>query len=87
MTVTRFFSLFICIVLVFSQDVRADDFSSKFEKLNRVWIGAEYWANPLQDWRLKNDRLECAVSGGNRNIFLLTHHAGTDKKKSYQKKI
>ena len=25
---------------------------------DRVWIGPEYWANPLQDWQLANGRIE-----------------------------
>ena len=87
MTVSRFLLLVLFVLIASSPNVRADDFSSKFEKLDRVWIGAEYWANPLQDWRLKNNRLECAVSGGNRNIFLLTHHAAAGKRKSYEMSV
>ena len=45
---------------------------------NRVWIGPEYWANPMEDWRIENGRLECVRGGNNRNIHLLTH----DTKKS-----
>ena len=41
--------------------------------ISRIWIGAEYWANPLQDWQLNNGRMECVVSGGERNVYLLTH--------------
>ena len=37
----------------------------------RVWLGAEYWANPLQDWRKVGDRIECHVAGGDRNVFWL----------------
>lgn len=40
---------------------------------NRVWIGAEYWANPMEDWRIENGRLECVRGGNNRNIHLITH--------------
>ena len=40
---------------------------------NRVWIGPEYWANPMEDWRIENGRLECVRGGINRNIHLLTH--------------
>jgi len=41
--------------------------------VERTWIGPEYWTNPLQDWQLNNGRIECIISGGNRNVFLLTH--------------
>lgn len=27
--------------------------------LERVWVGPEYYANRLQDWRVRNGRLEC----------------------------
>ncbi len=41
--------------------------------LSRPWLGPDYWANPLQDWRIRNGRMECHVAGGDRNVFLLTH--------------
>ncbi len=49
------------------------EFRSDFSSHDRVWIGPQYWANPLQDWRLHDGRVEAAASGGNRNLFLLTH--------------
>jgi hypothetical protein len=42
----------------------------------RVWIGPEYWANRLQDWRLSGGRIECVTSGSDRNIHLLTRQVG-----------
>ncbi len=39
---------------------------------DRPWAGADYWANPLQDWRLLGRRLECHSAGGDRNVALLT---------------
>ena len=39
---------------------------------NRAWPGPEYWANPLQDWRVREGRLECFSAGGDRNVALLT---------------
>jgi len=39
---------------------------------SRPWAGADYWANPLQDWAVRNGRLENIASGGDRNVFLLT---------------
>lgn len=83
----RFFVTLLCSFVVSVGLAEAEEFSSKFEKLDRVWVGPEYWANPLQDWQVKNGRLECAVSGGNRNIFLLTHHAGSEEKKSYEMSV
>ena len=40
--------------------------------VERPWVGPEYWSNPLQDWRVRQGRLECFVSGADRNVFLLT---------------
>jgi len=53
------------------------DFSSDWHGVpDRVWAGPEYWSNPLQDWRVSGGRLECAGSGGDRNVFLLTREIG-----------
>jgi len=46
---------------------------------SRVWIGNEYWANPLQDWQLNNGQIECITSGGYRNVYLLTNEIGSQK--------
>lgn len=43
----------------------------------RTWIGPEYWANPLQDWQVKNGKLECLVSKKNRNVHVLTKKLDT----------
>ena len=40
---------------------------------NRIWIGGEYWANPMEDWRLVDGAVECQSAGGNRNLHLLTY--------------
>ena len=57
----------------------AAEFQSAFPvHTERTWIGPEYWANPLQDWRIAHGRLECAVSGMNRNVNLLTHQLGSE---------
>ncbi len=45
----------------------------------RVWIGNEYWTNPMEDWRLHNGSMECTVSGGYRNVYLLTREIGHKK--------
>ena len=51
-----------------------NEFTGKLPNdINRTWIGPEYWANPLQDWQLNDGQMECVVSGGFRNVFLLTH--------------
>ena len=41
---------------------------------DRIWLGAAYWANPMEHWRIRDGAAECTVGGGRRNIQLLTHH-------------
>jgi alkaline phosphatase D len=46
------------------------------ESPDRIWLGAECWANPLQDWRIANGRIECAHAAPDRNVHALTCHLG-----------
>lgn len=39
---------------------------------DRVWLGGEYWANPMEDWRVVNGATECISTGGNRSVHSLT---------------
>ncbi len=48
---------------------------------DQVWLGPDYWANPLQDWRLRAGRIECHVSGGDRNVYLLTRELSSRAQK------
>ncbi len=49
----------------------AAEFRSAWD-VDRVWLGAEYWANPLQDWRVAGGRIECVNAAPDRNVHLLT---------------
>ena len=40
---------------------------------DRVWLDARIWANPMEDWRIKDGAAECQTTGGNRNLHLITH--------------
>ena len=40
---------------------------------DRVWLGGEFWANPMEDWRIADGAAECLSLGGNRSIHSLTH--------------
>ncbi len=50
--------------------------------VERTWVGPEYWANRLQDWRVSNGRLEC-TQGSNekpvRTVHLLTRRLSDGK--------
>ncbi|MCB1207566.1 MAG: alkaline phosphatase D family protein [Verrucomicrobiae bacterium] len=38
---------------------------------NRVFLGGEFWANPMEDWQVRDGWAECLVSSGNRSIHSL----------------
>lgn len=74
---------FVFLVLAFFTSCNNRDvpiFESQLPTDNeRIWIGPEYWANPLQDWQLKNGQIECITSGGFRSIYLLTRELGSQE--------
>lgn len=57
-------------------------FQSVWHKTHdRVFLGGDYWANPMEDWRIVDGYAECQTTGGFRNIQLLTHQlTGRDGK-------
>ncbi len=67
----------VCLVFLLSIGLMSQTAGSNFKSdfpptIQRVWIGPEYWTNPMQDWRINNGRLECIYNGQNRNVQLLT---------------
>lgn len=42
----------------------------------RTWIGPEYWANPLQNWRMEDGEVIAQAAAG-RTLHLLTHQVET----------
>lgn len=47
---------------------------------DRVWLGEQFWANPMENWKIVDGAAECQSFGANRNIHLITHElANTDK--------
>lgn len=47
-------------------------FRSDVPDVIRPWIGAAYWSNPMQDWQIRDGRIECLTTDSNRNVALLT---------------
>ena len=67
-----------CLPVAFCAFVFATELAAQFkapwaESPDRRWVGAEFWANPLEDWRIHGGRLECVRGGANRNVHVLTH--------------
>lgn len=78
----KFFILFIflCFISGCGNFSDSTEFKSGWhESLQRIWVGPEYWANRLQDWRVTEGRLECIMPGTNRNVHLLTRDLGARK--------
>ena len=76
--------VFVIFILAFlccpSATITAGQFRSAWPKsIERIWIGPEYWSNRLQDWRIRQGRLECVISGHDRNVHLLTRQLGKQK--------
>ena len=40
---------------------------------DRVFLGGDCWANPMEDWTVVDGAAQCSSFGGNRNVHLLTH--------------
>lgn len=40
------------------------------------WAGPECWGNRLQDWRIRNGKLECIIEGTHRTLHCLTAQLG-----------
>ena len=69
------FLLIMSSMLINCSDSDKEDhsFKSNFETSeSRIWVGSDFWANPLQDWQVINGSLECLVSKKNRNVHILT---------------
>ncbi len=75
---SRILPVLVVIILISScqKNLETKAFHSYWEFLpDRYWIGPEYWANRLQDWQLKNGRLECINTKlPKRTLHLLPRH-------------
>ncbi|MGB1259084.1 MAG: alkaline phosphatase D family protein [Akkermansiaceae bacterium] len=49
-------------------------FNNNWNVGNRPWIGAGFWANRLQDWRVSQNRAECTLGSRDRRTL---HRVGT----------
>jgi len=74
---SRSFHILACVILFLTvltnHSGRASDFRINLTpEISRKWIGPEFWANRLEDWRLNRGRLECLVPAADRYLYLLT---------------
>jgi hypothetical protein len=40
---------------------------------DRIWLGGQFWANPMEDWQVMDGAAECLSTGGQRSVHSLTH--------------
>jgi len=63
------------LILSFSACQKQDQFVAEFSDTNRTWIGPEFWANRLQDWKLENGKLVCLNENNRmRTLHVLTQN-------------
>jgi alkaline phosphatase D len=56
------------------------NYQSNFNSTNdRTWIGQDYWAVPMEDWKVNNGRIECYGNRQNMRVNLLTYVLGEEK--------
>lgn len=74
---TRILSALAIFTVLSTAVCAAADFVSDFGNTpDRIWVGPEYWPNPMEDWRVVDGRLECRSFGAKRNVHALTHQLG-----------
>lgn len=49
---------------------------------DRVWLGGEFWSNPMEDWRIKDGWAQCQTTAEHRSIHSVTRQL-TDSKQSF----
>ena len=50
-----------------------DAFKADFDSIHdRVWIGEDYWTIPMEDWKVRDGRVECTSTVPDARMMLLT---------------
>lgn len=65
--------LFLLFLFLFQQQSTGAHTSAWHNSHDRVFLGGDYWANPMEDWRVKDGAVEVQTGGAYRNIQLITH--------------
>jgi len=75
---TMILTIILSVSFFISCSTQSFDFKSHWkQQINRTWVGAEFWANRLHDWKVSDGRLECINSSFPlRTIHLLTRRIG-----------
>jgi len=71
---TTFTLLILFVVVICSSCQNAEKVTAwSFDGINdRIWVGAEFYTIPLEDWRVQNGRVECMGQNANMRMNFLT---------------
>ncbi|MDX1285408.1 MAG: hypothetical protein R3182_10355, partial [Draconibacterium sp.] len=65
--------LFSIICILFFASCEKSEFIADFNQTNnRIWIGEDFLSVPLEEWQVKDGRLECVGNQKNKRVNLLT---------------
>lgn len=65
----------------------ADEFHADWrQQHDRIWVGAEFWSNPMEDWVLRGGRLECTSTGPGRSVHVLTREL-SDRPQGFETRV
>ena len=54
-------------------------FTENFNKTNnRIWVGENFWSVPLEDWEIKNGRLNCIGERSNMRVNIISRKLRTE---------
>ncbi len=78
-SITFFLTMFSFFIISCTPPPIIEKFESSWNNFEmRNWIGAEYWANRLQDWKIINGKLVCVNNKPLRTLHLLTRELSAD---------
>lgn len=75
-TIISFFAFWVFINLSCSRAPKSTGFSTDFNVPDRTWIGQDFWSIPLEDWQVKDGRVECIGKRKNMHLNVLTSVVG-----------
>lgn len=61
------------LLILISACMRKIKFAADFDGVkDRTWISEDFWAIPLEDWRIEGERLECVGNRNNMKVNILS---------------
>ncbi len=69
-----------CIFLILIVSCTSENqYTASFKNVNdRIWIGKDFWAIPLEDWKVADGKLQCTGNEPQSRVNLLTYKIAPD---------